>query len=295
MHDFVLSCCSPVDLPEERLKKRNIPYLPFRFTLAGKEFKDDLGKSISYHEFYQAMRDGAETKTSQINVKEYYDYFKSFLENGKDLLHVTLSSGLSGTYNSALIAAKELKEQFPDRKIFIVDSLAASSGYGLLIDTLADLRDSGMNIEEVYAWAEEHKKEVHHWFFSADLTFYVRGGRISKASGWFGSLLKICPLLNMSYEGKLVPRQKIRGKKNVIKSIVDKMVEHSKCGVKYNGKCYISHSESLEDALQVKKLIEETFPNLSGEVLVNSIGTTIGSHSGPGTVALFFLGDKRTD
>lgn len=176
-----------------------------------------------------------------------------------------------------------------------MDSLGASSGYGLLMDTLAGLRDDGKSIEEVYYWAEEHKLDLHHWFFSTDLTFYIKGGRISKTAGTIGTILSICPLLNMDHEGKLVPRFKIRGKKKVIAEIVKKMEENAEGGLQYSGKCYISQSACLEDAREVARQIEERFPNLNGKVEINYVGTTIGSHTGPGTVALFFWGGRRVD
>lgn len=291
---FVLSCCSAVDLSPEKLKERNISYACFHYTLDGKEYQDDLGKTIPFSEFYAKMAEGADTKTSQINTAEFTEYFESLLKEGKDVLHISLSSGLSGTYRSASIAAEELREKYPDRKLLVVDSLGASSGYGLLVDLVADLRDEGKTIEEAYEWAKENALNVHLWFFSTDLTFYVKGGRVSKAAGWFGTALKICPLLNMSFDGKLVPREKIRTKQRVIKAIVDKMALCAKDGENYSGKCFISHSDCLEDAIAVKTLVEEKFKNVKCIELYD-IGTIIGSHTGPGTVALFFEGIKRED
>ena len=190
-------------------------------------------------------------------------------------------------------AQEELAAKYPERKLFIVDSLAASSGYGLLMDKLADLRDEGMDIDQLRDWADENKLRLHHWFFSTDLTFYVKGGRVSKASGFVGTLLNICPLLNVSNEGKLIPRFKIRGKNKVIKEIVAKMEAFADGRENYDGKCYICHSAIMDAASEVARLVEERFPKLNGKVPINSIGTTIGSHTGPGTVALFFWGDKR--
>ncbi|MDD3362513.1 MAG: DegV family protein [Hespellia sp.] len=293
MNNFILSCCSTADLSEQHFYDRAIQYICFHYSMDGKEYADDLGKSMPFDEFYKRMAEGAETKTSQVNVKEFIAYFTPFLEEGKDVLHVCLSSGLSGVYNSASLAKEELQETFPDRKIYIIDSYGASSGYGLLMDKLADLRDEGKDIDFVNNWALEHRLHLHHWFFSTDLTFYVKGGRISKASGWFGTALHICPLLNMDNEGHLVPRFKIRGKRVVIKEIVKKMAEHADDGENYSGKCYISHAGCYEDARAVADLVEKTFPKLNGNVVINSVGTTIGSHTGPGTVALFFWGDER--
>ena len=295
MPDYILSCCSTADLSAEHFQKRGIHYICFHFYLNGKPYADDLGKSISFPDFYAAMKNGAETSTSQVNEDEFVQYFTPFLEAGKDILHVCLSSGISGVNNSAMIAQKTLQEKYPDRKIYIVDSLGASSGYGLLMDTLADLRDGGMDIDTLHEWAETHKLEVHHWFFSTDLTFYVKGGRISRAAGWFGTALSICPLLNMDHLGRLIPREKVRTKKKVIARIVEQMQAHAKNGADYNGKCFISMSACEEDARAVADLVEAAFPKLNGKVLINSIGTTIGSHTGPGTVALFFWGDPRKE
>ena len=292
--NFVLSCCSTVDLTEPKLKERNIEYIPMHYFIDGVEYRDDLGKTISSADFYARMVAGADTKTSQVNTAEFIEHFEGFLSQGKDILHLSLSSGISGTYRSACIAADELKEKYPERKIIIVDTLGASSGYGLLVDIVADMRDEGKTIEEAYEWAMENRLNIHHWFFSTDLTFFVKGGRVSKVSGWFGTALKICPLLNVSREGKLIPREKIRTKQRVINAIVDKMLVHAKDGENYSGKCYISHSDRIDDANIVKKLVEEKFKNVKCVEIYN-IGTVIGSHSGPGTVALFFEGTKRAD
>ncbi len=295
MSNFILSACSTADITKEHFENRNIEYICFHYNLGGTDYSDDLGQSVPFGEFYDRMVAGEDTRTSQINVDEYIQYFKSFLDAGKDVLHLSLSSGLSGSYNSARNAAEILKEDYPDRKLYIVDSMGASSGYGLFADTLADMRDEGKSIDEIRDWAEENKLNFHYWFFSTDLTFYVKGGRVSKVSGFVGSMLGICPLLNMNHEGKLIPREKIRTKRRVIAAIVDRMEEHAQNGKEYDGKCYICHSNCLEDAVAVKNLVEERFPKLAGKVEINWIGTTIGSHTGPGTVALFFAGDKRVN
>ena len=293
MNDFILSCCSTADLTKEHFEGRNIHYICFHYELDGVSYQDDLGQSMTFEDFYAAMQNGADTKTSQVNAGEFEEYFEAFLQAGKDVLHICLSSGISGTYNSANIAKDILTEKYPDRKIYIVDSLGASSGYGLLADRLADLRDEGKSIDEVYDWAMKNRLNVQTWFFSTDLTFYVKGGRVSKTSGFVGNLLNICPLLNMDDQGKLIPRQKIRTKRKVIQAIVEQMEQFAENRLDYNGKCYMSHSACLEDAKAVASMIEQRFPKLDGKVEINNVGTTIGSHTGPGTVALFFWGDAR--
>lgn len=293
MNKYIISCCSTADLTKQHFDAREIHYICFHYELDGKQYADDLGQSLSFTDFYNAMENGAETKTSQVNADEFEAYFEPFLKDGYDILHVSLSSGISGVINSANIAKATLQEKYPERKILIVDSLAASSGYGLLLDKAADLRDAGLNITEVYDWLEQNKLTLHHLFFSTDLTFYIKGGRVSKTSGAIGNILHICPLLDMNSEGKLIPRYKIRGKRKVIQQIVKQMQRYAQNNSAYTDKCYISHSACLEDAKAVASLVTSTFPQLNGKVEINDVGTTIGSHTGPGTVALFFWGSKR--
>ncbi len=295
MSNYVLTCCSTADMPLSYMKDRDIPFVCFHYNMDDKEYPDDLGVTMSFEEFYNRIANGALPTTSQVNVGQFVAFFEPFLREGLDILHISLSSGLSGSYNSARVARDELLKKYTERKILLVDSLGASSGYGMLVDAAADMRDNGANIEDIYAWLEENRLNINHWFFSTDLSHYKRGGRISAASATVGALLNICPLMNMNHEGKLIPRTKIRGKKTVIKEIVRKMETHAQNGLDYSGKCFISNSACYEDARLVADLIEEKFPRLNGPVMINSVGTVIGSHTGPGTVALFFFGDKRED
>lgn len=292
---FVLSCCSTVDLTNEIMEQRDIRYVHFNYSMDGVQHKDDMGQTVSMKEFYNAMVAGAEVRTAQVNVDEYIQFFTPFLEEGRDVLHITLSSGISGSYNSARLAADMLREKFPERKICIVDSLGASSGSGLLTVTLADLRDRGMSIDEVYAWALENRLHVHHWFYSSDLTFYVKGGRVTKAAGWFGTVLKICPVLNMDNLGRLIPRFKVRGKQKALQELLHQMEQHAAGGENYSGRCFICQSDCEDDARKLAAAVEERFPHIDGRVQVFPIGPTIGSHTGPGTAALFFFGDERVD
>lgn len=293
MADFILSCCSTADLTAEQLSERDIKVMPFHFTLGDTQYLDDLGKTIGYEEFYARMAQGEMTMTSQPNAEEYIEHAEPYLKEGKDILHLTLSSGISGALNSATIAAGRLREMYPERKIIVIDSLAASSGYGLLMDKLADQRDEGMGIDELAAWAKENRLRANHWFFSTDLTYFVRGGRVSPVSGFVGNALRICPLLNVDHEGKLIPREKIRSKKKTMKRTVEVMLERADGGAAYDGKVFISNAACAEDAEHLAQLITEAMPNTKGKIIINSIGTTIGSHTGPGTVALFFWGKKR--
>ena len=296
MNTFVLSCCSTADMTKAYFEKRNINYVCFHYSINGKQYIDDLGESMSSDEFYERIKDkNTDVKTSQVNYDEFLNYFTGFLEEGKDILHVSISSGLSGAYTSALMAKKDLEVKYPERKIYIVDSLAGSSGQGLIMDTLADMRDDGKNIDEIYNWLEKNKLCMQHWVYTDDLTFFIRGGRISKVSGFIGTLFKVCPIINVDVNGKLVPRMKVRTKTKCTDEVLKKMCQYAENGLDYNKKCFISNANCFKDAKSLANKIEEKFKKLNGKVLINNIGPTIGSHTGPGTVALFFWGSRRTD
>ena len=294
MCDFILSCCSTADLTKEHFTRRDIHYICFSYELDGVRYPDDLGESMSFEKFYKAMENGASTKTSQVNVAEFEEYFESFLSEGKDILHLCLSSGISGVYNSACVARDIMAERSPDRKIYVVDSLAAASGYGLVMDELADMRDAGKSIDEIHQWVEENKLKMNHWVATTELKYLVRGGRLSKTAGTVGGILNICPIIEVAADGTLQARQKVRGKKKAIEELAKMMEQHADGGLNYSGKCYISNSACMEEAEALKKVIESRFPKVR-EVEIDTIGTVIGSHTGPGTLVVFFWGDKRVN
>ncbi len=291
---YAITCCSTADLPAQFYEKTGISYAKFHFSMNGVEYDDDLGLSISPEEFYQQIRQGALPVTSQVNVQQYEDLFEPILRSGKDLIHLTLSSVISGSIGSARIAARELSERYPNRRIQIIDSLAAASGYGLLVEEAYCRQQEGMSFDQLVSWIEENKLKLHHWFFSTDLTHFRRGGRISASSAFFGNMLNICPLMNVNSQGKLVPREKIRGKKRVMGQMLRQMELHAQEGLAYKGRCFICHSDCASDARELAAMVEQAFPSLDGPVEIFPIGTVIGSHTGPGTVALFFWGDERT-
>lgn len=295
MEKYILSCESTADLTRSHFEEIDVKFESFSYTMDGVQYKDDLGLSMDFSEFYKRVGAGADVFTSQINTETFVEYFEKFLKEGYDILHLCLSSGITGVMNSALAAKDILQEKYKNRKIYIVDSLAASSGFGLLMDKASELKKGGMGIDELFKWIENNKLKLQHWFFVSDLKQLIKGGRVSKTAGTIGSLLGICPLLNVNSCGQLKVRFKIRGKNNVIKEIVKKMEEYADSGLEYNGKCYISNSACYEDARQVADIIEERFKNLNGKVEIMNIGTVIGCHTGPGTVALFFWGKERDD
>ena len=290
---YVLSCCSTADLSKEHFERRNINYVCFHYYLDEVYYPDDLGQTMPFPEFYKAMENGAMTKTSQVNVTEFEEYFEPFLKEGKDILHVTLSSGISGVNNAANIAKSMMEEKYPDRKIYVVDSLSAACGYGMLMDTLADMRDAGKSIDEVHDWVEANKGKVHHWLTPTDLKYLIRGGRVSKASGVVGQMLSICPVLCVAGDGTLKAMQKVRTKKKVFEALANKILENAENGADYADKCYVAHSACEEDAKAVVALIEEKLPNLKDKVVMGNIGTVIGSHTGPGAIIVCFFGKER--
>ena len=294
MSDYIITCCSTADLPQSYFDEHQVPYVCFHYTINGQEYPDDLGKTIPFDKFYKLIEEGAMPTTSQVNVDAYEDFWRPILDSGKDILHLTLSGGISGSINSARVAAEALREEYPGRRLVVIDSLAASSGYGLLVAEAVDRKEQGATLNEVVDWINENMLYLHHWFFSTDLTSYIRGGRVSKASGFFGTILKICPLLNVNDEGKLIPRYKIRTKGKVIQEIVKQMELHAQDGLDYSGRVFMCHSACYEDARAVADLVEARFPKMKGKVMINNIGGVIGAHTGPGTVALFFFGDRRT-
>lgn len=291
MGDYILSCCSTADLSKEDFENRDIHYISNSYEIDGIRYIDDLGESVTYPEFYQAIREGAITKTSHIDKEEYVEYFEGFLQEGKDILHITLSSGLSNTVSYANEARKELDAKYPDRTIYIVDSMAASSGYGLIMETLADKRDQGASLKELYRWIIENRMNMNHILFSTDISTYLRGGKLSKRSTILSNMMDYCQLLYMNYLGELVAKGRVRGKKNAYNAIVDKAVEVA--GVDYDGKVFISNSDCLEDAKNVASMLKERLPKINGDISIKNIGNTIGSHSGPGTVAIYLWGATR--
>lgn len=293
MEKYLLTCDTAVDLNLEYLKSKNIPFVSFHYNLEGKDYTDDLGQSLSYEDFYKKIDNGAMPVTSQVNIAEGIDFFEPLLKEGCDILHLAFSSGLSGTYNSVYNAAEELKEKYPDRKIVVIDSLAASSGYGLLLDAMIEKKEAGASLEELAEFAEAEKLRVQHWFYTTDLTHFKRGGRISATACAIGNLLNLCPLMNVDAEGKLAVQYKIKGKKKAAKEAVQKMLENCEDGKDYSKKCFISNSGCREDAEYLASLLKETFPNIKDGVQIFDIGTIIGTHTGRGTVALFFFGNKR--
>lgn len=292
MSHFQLSCESTVDMPYSYVSGRDISVAFYTYTVDGEVFVDDMGRDPeALPAFHRMLREGKMPSTSQINHYTYLEYFEELLNKG-DVLHLAFGRGMSASVVNAVNAANELREKFPERKIIIVDTLASASGYGMLVDYAADMRDNGSTMEEIEAWVLENRLNVHHQIYATDLFHLKRGGRVSGPAAMIGTVLGICPIMRLNAEGSIHAYGKVRSKKKAMAETVKVMEEHAQNGYDYSGKCFICHADCIEDARAVKAMIEEKFKNV--DVKIFDIGTIIAAHTGQGTLALFFMGDDRS-
>ena len=289
MRDFVLMTDNMADLPDSYLKDNEVEEMSLSYMLDGITYSKE--NSLPYPEFYDKMRKGSMPTTSQVNPEEAKEKFLEVLEKGHDIVHIAFSSGLSGSCNSTRIAAAEIMEEHPEYKVCVVDSLCASLGQGLLVHKAVQLKKQGKGMEEIVDWLENNKLHLCHVFTVDDLNHLYRGGRVSRTAAFLGTLANIKPMLHVDNEGRLIPLSKVRGRKKSINTLVSMMEERIGSYREENDEIFISHGDCLEDAEYLKKLIEEKFGIQS--FLIDYVGPTIGAHSGPGTLALFFMGEKR--
>lgn len=287
MRDYVITVNSTVDLPLDWLEERNVPVIPLKYTIDGETYEDMYG--LSAKEFFAKLREGKMSVTSQVNPEEAVKGLELILRKGKDILHLGFSSGLSGTTNSMRIAAEELSEKYPEARIVILDTLCACMGEGLLLYYALKRKSEGMDIDQLANWIEENKLHVCHNVTVDDLNHLHRGGRISKTTAVLGSLVQIKPIIYVDEEGKLQVIGKERGRKKSLNKIVDMAVERYKGWE--NDLVMITHGDCIEDAEYVAKLVREKMG--IENILIHNIGTVIGSHTGPGVVAVFCMGEKR--
>ena len=290
MSDFVIVTDSSADLPADLVRELGVEVLPLSFTIQGKTYRNyPDGREMAPGAFYQLLRSGGMATTSAVNVADYTAALEPLLQEGKDVLLLVFSSGLSATYQSSVIAVEELREKYPDRKLFTVDTLCASLGQGLLVWHAVEQKRKGASIEAVRDWAEENKLHLCHWFTVDDLHFLKRGGRISAATAVVGSMLSIKPVLHVDDEGHLINVAKARGRNASLTALVDHMEQTA---IDPAGQTiFISHGDCLADA---QKVADEVRRRMGvKDIVINHVGPVIGAHSGPGTVALFFLGTKR--
>ena len=288
---FKLVTDNMADLPREYLREHNVDFMALSYILDGEEYGKE--RELDYKDFYGMMRNGKMPTTSQVNPEEAKVFFEECIKENKEILYIAFSSGLSGTYNSGKIGAEEVMEEHPDVKIVVIDSLAASLGEGLLVHKAVKLRDQGKSLEETAEWLETHKLNLVHAFTVDDLFHLHRGGRVSRTAAILGTLVSIKPKLHVDNEGHLILIGKVRGRRKSLDSLVDYMEEKMGSWMQENKEDYvfISHGDALEDAEYVKKRIQECFG--MEHFLINNVGPVIGAHSGPGTIALFFMGESR--
>ncbi len=292
-YNFQLSCESTADMPFSYMVQRDISVLFYTYTVDGVEHEDNMGRDEkAAEEFYAQLKAGCQVNTSQINTYRYEEYFEKLLEKG-DVLHVNFGTGMTPSYRNALDAAEALKEKFPQRKLIIVDSLAACGGYGLLVDCAADMRDEGKSMEEIEQWLLAHRNKLHHQFFATDLTQFKKSGRVSGPVALVGSILGICPLMHLNSEGRIIAYSKVRGKKAVIRASVEESMKHIQDGPNYQGKFYICHSNCPELLKETIEVFREKMGDGADRIRTGDIGPVITAHCGQGTVAIFFFGDER--
>ena len=278
------------DLPIEYIEKQEkFLVMPIPYQMEGEERFYKAGDEKNVHAFFQKLKDGEMATTAQINVDTYYRTFKNLTDKGEGVLCFPLSSGISGSIQSAQMAAKMLLEENPEAKVRVVDSLAASMGQGLLAHYVLKQRDSGKTLEETAQWMEENRLRIIHWFTVDDLNFLYRGGRVTRTSALMGSVLRIKPVLHVNEEGKLIVREKVQGRKKSLRTLAEKVIELA--SPKAGQTVFISHGDCEEDARLVADMVQKGTGIT--DFLISPIGCVIGAHSGPGTLAIFFLGDER--
>lgn len=289
MKNYVIFTDTGCDINAKTLEQWNVGCVDLKFRFDGED-RDYVTKDMAPTDFYQKMREGKVSKTSAANLSDFLAAFEPYLQEGKDILYLGFSSGLSNTVSSGRIAAEELKEKYPERKIIIIDTLCASGGQGLVVYFSKQKRDEGADITENAKYVEEILPRLCHWFTVDDLAYLKRGGRISATSAFVGGVLSIKPVMHVDDEGHLINMQKVRGRNQAIKAIADKYTELA--DDKQNGVYFITHGDCLEDAKLLESYIAELHGNNCATV-IDDIGPVIGSHTGPGVLALFFLGKHR--
>lgn len=288
---FVLTCESTADLPISYLTKRNVSALPYTYCLDETEYVDDMGEFDGRTNFYKLLKQGKKPTTSQINQERYKSFFKQQLMRG-DLLHIAFDSGLSNSIYNAYYAMQELKREYPERRIVVIDSTCGCLGYGILVDTLADMRDNGASFDELCNWARENRTRIHHQFFSTTLSYYRRSGRVSGPAATIGNILHLCPLLRLNREGKIIAYAKTMGTTKAIAKTIEEVALHVQDGANYNGRMWVAHSDCIDTANKVIERLKTAYPK--ADVKLFEIGPVIGSHCGAGTVAVYFMGDERS-
>lgn len=290
MKKYVIITESTADISQKMVNELGIKVVPMAFELDGKSYLHYPDtREMDIHDFYQHLREGEKSVTSLINTEAFIDYFEPILKEGSDILYISFSSGLSGTYNSSLLARDELLERYKDARIVCIDTKAASAGEGLLVYSAVKKKEEGLTLDQLSGWLEQNIPKLCHWFTVDDLNHLKRGGRVSAISAGIGTALSVKPILHVDDEGHLIPMEKVRGRKKSLYALLNHMIDTFTPSA--GQPVFIGHGDSPEDAMFLAELIREKL-NVK-DIVINPIGPVIGSHSGPGTIALFFFGTGR--
>lgn len=294
MKDYIISCSSPVDVDFDYFMKRGVYVLFYNYIMDNIEYEDIMGRSKDELDvFYGNLEKGIRLYTSQVSIEKYVIYFEQLLKERKNIVHIELGTGMTNSLLNALQAVELIKEKYPDVRIDVIDSLCSSTGYGMLVDSAIDLKNQGFAIDELEMWINENRRRLHHQFFCTDLSFFKRSGRITMLTAIIGEIMKTCPIMKLNNDGKIVVYSKAFGKKNAIKKTIEEVMNHIKNGHNYHDKLWINHSNCPQVAEMLQQEIIKVLPQYQNNIKIWNIGTTIGSHCGPGTIAVFFYGNER--
>jgi len=289
MADYIIAAASTTDLPAKYFKEHDIPLISYSYTIANKLYADDC-REETRAATYMAMRKGAMAATSMINTYTYHEFFKGLMDTGKNVIFLDMTRQISHSFISAEETATQIREEYPNQRFYLMDTLCVSGGLGMLLYYMVRLRDAGRSFDETIEWAETNKLKIIHWFTVDNLNYLKHGGRVSNSAALVGSLLSIKPVLYVSDEGKLVVASKVRGRKKALLNILARMKEDF---TEPNGKeVFILHADCMEDAEFMRKNVLKAFPTVS-KVTIMSLGAVIGAHCGPGLFTIFYLGNKR--
>ncbi len=292
MPDYIIATSSTSDLPREYLDEHAVPFISYSYTMGDELFEDDC-REESRAEIYRSMRAGARLKTSMINEYSYYEFFKSLLETGKDVIFLDMTQKLSVSYANSLSAAETARKEFPDRRLYVMDTLCVSGGLAMLVEEMVRRAEAGADYDEVIAWGEANKLRIAHRFTVDDLNYLKAGGRVSNASALVGSMLDIKPVLYVPDEGTLEVAQKVRGRKKALNTIIESILRDLENVNTDGARMRILHADCIGDAETVRDAVRKARPDF-GEILISSLGVVIGAHCGPGLLAIFyFCGGRR--
>lgn len=293
-NNFILSCESTIDLPYDYAKSRQIEVLFYNMLIDNIEYEDNMERDKAFdNNFYYKLKSNSQIQTSQINQYKYEEYFKKLINKyNKNIIHICFGTGMTQSYDNAIKASQNINSKLSDHKIYVIDSTCSSGGYGLLVDMIADKIDNGSKLNDLIEWIKQNKFKIQHHFYSTDLNYFKKSGRLSGPSATIVNVLNIVPIMKLNKDGKMIAYSKVRGTKKAVSKIINIMKDNALNGLNYNKKCFINHCYRLNEAKILAEKIKDTFVDIS-EIKINNIGNIIASHCGPGTISVYFFGNNR--